>query len=98
MNMKKLLILFRYYDKNKYSSYCCSEHSSQFDLKPDQIIIMDPPLFNVIENLFNITQLLVDGTVEENMENIKLLVNVLNLDFSPCIIKGVISIFTVSFL
>jgi hypothetical protein len=93
--MKKLLILLRYYDQKKYNSYCCSEHSSQFDLKPDQIVIMDPPLHDVIENLMNITQLVVDGTVEQNMENIKLLMNVLNLDFSPCIIKGVITILSV---
>ena len=98
MKMKRLIILLRYYDQQKYVLFCCSEHASQLDEKQDLKKIMNPPLSTIIENLVNISQLIIDETTGNNTENIKQLLNILILDFSPCIIKRIIGVLLVIYL
>ena len=99
MKMKRLIILLRYYDQQKYVLFCCSEHASQLDEKQDLKKIMNPPLSTIIENLVNISQLIIDETTGNNTENIKQLLNILILDFSPCMmIKRIIVVLLVIYL
>ena len=97
--MKRLIIFLRYYDQQKYVLFCCSEHASQFDEKQDLKIIINPPLSTIIENLVNISQMIIDETTVNYTENIKQLVNMLILDFSPyMMMKRIIVVLLVIYL
>lgn len=95
MKIKQMIILLRFYDLKKFCSFCCADHAIQFDLKTDQIKIMEPPLNEVINYLMLITQLIIEDSAREHPENSTLLITVLNLDFSPCIVKGVFTVIIV---
>ena len=95
MELKNLIILLRFYDQNKFQLFCCVNHANQIDGKFDHIKIMDPPLNNIIEYLIKITKLVIDDSLHISPDNLTILVTILNLDFSPCIIKSIIEIMIV---
>ena len=54
MKIQKIVFVLRYYDKNKYTEYCCQTHASSFALEEgDCMKVMENPMYNTIEYLIS---------------------------------------------
>ena len=91
LNMNRLCIILRFYDKNKYTQMCCEKHLNVFK---DQFIgskkIMNPPMNKKLSYLKDIMDLII---VEQEPKNAVNLFKLLTLDLSPCLTKFIINIF-----
>ena len=91
LNMNRLCLILRFYDKNKYTEMCCEEHLNVFK---DQFIgskkIMNPPMNKKLSYLKNIMDLII---IEQEPKNAVNLFKLLTLDLSPCLTKFIINIF-----
>ena len=94
LNMSKICILLRFYDKNRYNKFCCSFHSNFFksnnnsnDIK-NKIEVMNPEMNDQIGKLFQIIQIYIDK-FESNEEEVNLF-KLLSLDLSPCLQKKIV--------
>ena len=85
LNMNRLCLILRFYDKNKYTEMCCEEHLNVFK---DQFIgskkIMNPPMNKKLSYLKNIMDLII---IEQEPKNAVNLFKLLTLDLSPCLTK-----------
>ena len=90
LNMSKICLLLRFYDKDRYSKYCCKRHAELFDdASPDNIL--NPDMDKKVGKLFEIIQLFVDNlSTEPETAN---LFKLLSLDLSPCLQKKIITVY-----
>ena len=90
LNMSKICLLLRFYDKDRYSKYCCKRHAELFDdVSSDNIL--NPDMNTKVGKLFEIIQLFVDNlSTEPETAN---LFKLLSLDLSPCLQKKIIVVY-----
>ena len=88
---KKICIILRYYDRNRYNKICCKYH---FDMYKKEFIgdinIMEPNLNEILINIQKIIDIIIS---KQNPENIICLFKLLMLDLSPCFIKLILKSF-----
>ena len=90
LNMSKICLLLRFYDKDRYSKYCCKKHAEFFD-DASSDNILNPDMNIKVEKLFEIIQLFVDNlSTESETAN---LFKLLSLDLSPCLQKKIIIVY-----
>ena len=90
-NISKISLLLRFYDEKRYEEYCCSRHASFF--KEDKLIkIMEPEMSKKVSKLFEIIQLFINTSNDNNMQNLNLF-KLLSLDLSPCLQKKIINVY-----
>ena len=91
INMNRICLILRFYDKSKYFEMCCEEHLNMFK---EEFIgskkIMNPTMNNRLSNIKNIIDLIIDAQEPSNAFSFfKLLI----LDLSPCLTKFILNIF-----
>ena len=95
ININRLCLILRFYDKNKYTEMCCEEHLNAF--KEDFIgsqKIMNPSMNVKLSSLNDIMNLIILELEPKNAVNLfKLLI----LDLSPCLTKFIINLFINAF-
>ena len=90
LNMSKICLLLRFYDKDRYTKYCCKRHADLFDNESPENIL-NPDMNIKVGKLFEIIQLFVDNlSTETETAN---LFKLLSLDLSPCLQKKVIIVY-----
>ena len=103
----KMTNIMLYYDKEKYTKFCCKAHSDFFIGEPNkERKIMEPELYEVLQPLEYMLKILFKKYIEETAlpsnANIELsktgkdilsLFSVLTLGVSPCLEKCIIKIF-----
>ena len=100
LNMSKICLLLRFYDKNRYNQFCCSFHSNFFksnnntDIK-NNIEVMNPEMNDKIGKLFKIIQIYIDK-LDSNEEEVNLF-QLLSLDLSPCLQKKIVETYITHF-
>ena len=95
INMSRLSLLLRFYDRKKYQEMCCEEHLNAF--KEEYIKnkkIMNPPLN---KKLAIMKDVLNDIIYFQEPENSFYLFKLLTLDLSPCLIKFILNVFKKAF-
>ena len=93
LNMSKICLLLRFYDKDRYIKYCCKKHANLFKICEDEnnINIMNPDMNTKIGKLFDTIQLYVNKLSNES-DTINLF-KLLSLDLSPCLQKKIIMVY-----
>ncbi len=91
VNINRLCLILRFYDKNKYKEMCCQEH---LDMIKDEYIgskkVMNPTMTKKLSYLRDIMLLIIDSQEPGNALS---LFKLLTLDLSPCLIKFILNIF-----
>ena len=91
INMNRICLILRFYDKNKYTEMCCSKHLKI--IKKEFVgsnKIMNPSMTRKLEPIKRI----MDVTIQElEAKNSFLLFKLLTLDLSPCLVKFILNIF-----
>ena len=97
MNMNRICLILRFYDKNKYSEMCCERHLSEIK---DKFIgnktIMNPTMETKLSDLREIFQIVISA--QNNANGIISLYKLLTLDLSPCLTKFILNIFSNSII
>ena len=92
LNMSKICLLLRFYDKDRYIKYCCKKHSNLFKYSEEEkeniSNIMDPDMNTKVGKLFETIQLYINKLSNEP-DTINLF-KLLSLDLSPCLQKKII--------
>ena len=93
LNMSKICLLLRFYDKDRYNKYCCKKHANLFKLSEEDNInnIMNPDMNTKVGKLFETIQLYVNQLSNE-ADTINLF-KLLALDLSPCLQKKIIIVY-----
>ena len=95
VQMNRICLILRFYDKNKYTEMCCEKHLSM--IKQEFIgskAIMNPPMNQKLSNLENILKVIIDS---QEPKNAIYLFKLLTLDLSPCLTKFILNIFINAF-
>ena len=95
IQMNRICLILRYYDKNKYTEMCCEKHLSM--IKEEFVgnkTIMNPPMNQKLSNLENILKVIIDS---QEPKNAIYLFKLLTLDLSPCLTKFILNIFINAF-
>ena len=91
INMNRICLILRFYDKNKYFEMCCEEHLNMFK---EEFVgskkIMNPTMNKRLSNIKNIMDLIIDA---QEPNNVFSLFKLLTLDLSPCLTKFILKIF-----
>ena len=90
MNINRICLILRFYDKNKYSEMCCEHHLSQ--LKEEYVgnkNIMNPTMQKKLSNLEKLLDLVI---LSIDPSNVISLFKLLTLDLSPCLTKFILNI------
>ena len=90
MNMNRICLILRFYDKNKYTEMCCEYHLSQ--IKEEYIgnkTIMNPTMEKKLSNLEKLLNLVIES---QDPANVISLFKLLTLDLSPCLTKFILNI------
>ena len=91
INMHRLSLLLRFYDREKYNKICCKEHLDMFKIEyMKNKNIMNPPLntkLSYVKNVLNDIIYFIEPS------NSFYLFKLLALDLSPCLIKFIVNIF-----
>ena len=95
VNINRLCLILRYYDRNKYKEMCCQHH---LDMVKEQYIgskkVMNPTINAKLSQLNDIMNLIIDSSQSNNaLAFFKLL----TLDLSPCLIIFILNIFIKAF-
>ena len=95
LNINRLCLILRYYDRNKYKEMCCQQH---LDMIKEQYIgskkVMNPTINAKLSQLNDIMNLIIDSSQSNNaLAFFKLL----TLDLSPCLIIFILNIFIKAF-
>ena len=95
-NIKKICLLLRLFDENRYNEYCCKKHAEIFNDFNDEennfdMNIMDPEMNVRLDELFKVIQIYVDKFCNE-IPTISLF-QLLYLDLSPCLQKKIINVY-----
>ena len=91
ININRLCLILRFYDRNKYYEICCEEHLNM--IKPEYVgskKIMNPNMLQKLSNLKNIMDLIIGS---QDPQNAISLFKLLTLDLSPCLVKFILNIF-----
>ena len=98
LDIKKICLLLRLFDEQRYNKYCCKKHHEIFKDNNDEdskyeedINIIEPNMDDRLKDLFQIIQLYVDELCDEE-QTINLL-QLLSLDLSPCLQKKIIQVY-----
>ena len=95
ININRLCLILRFYDRNKYTEMCCEEH---LNMIKDQYVgskkIMNPTMIQKLSNLKNIMDLIIESQEPKNAVS---LFKLLTLDLSPCLVKFILKIFINAF-
>ena len=95
LNMNRLCLILRFYDRNKYKEMCCQEH---LDIVKKEYIgspkVMNPNMNTKLSQLKDIMNLIIASS-ESN--NALAFFKLLTLDLSPCLILFIINIFIKAF-
>ena len=95
INMNKICLILRFYDKNKYTEVCCEKHLSM--IKAEYIgnkTIMNPTMSKKLSYLENILIAIINSQEPKNACS---LFKLLTLDLSPCLTLFIINIFIKAF-
>ena len=93
--MNKICLILRYFDRNKYTEFCCKKHLSMIkDVFIENKIIMNPSMNKKLSFLENI---LIDIISSQDPKNAYSLFKLLTLDLSPCLTLFIINMFFKSF-
>ena len=91
MNMNRICLILRYYDRNKYTEMCCQEH---LDSIKEEFIgsksVMNPPMNKKVQKIKDLMDNIISGTDPKNAIS---LFKLLTLDLSPCLIRFIINTF-----
>ena len=91
INMNRLCLILRFYDRNKYTEMCCKEHLES--IKEEFIgnnNVMNPPMNHILIGIKGVMDVIINGTEPKNAIS---LFKLLTLDLSPCLTKFIINIF-----
>ena len=91
ISMKKIAVLLRYYDRNRYNEICCEFHKNMYKKEFIQNMKIMEPTLN--ERLIHIQKIIDVFILSENPEKIITLYRLLMLDLSPCLMKFILKIF-----
>ena len=94
ISMKKICIILRYYDRDRYNEMCCQYHLKMY--KKEFIGNMKAMEPNLNQRLIHIQKILDVAILIQNPENIIPLFRLLLLDISPCFKKFILKIFITS--
>ena len=93
MNMNRICLILRFYDKNKYSEMCCEKHLLQIKEKYiGNMTVMNPTMEKKLSYLREILQLVI--TSLDSANNVISLYKLLTLDLSPCLTKFILNVFS----
>ena len=91
INMNRICLILRFYDRNKYSEICCKRHMSV--IKDEFIgnkVLMNPPMNQKLLSIQNILNVVISS---QEPEKAFLLFKLLTLDLSPCLTEFILNIF-----
>ena len=98
LSIKRICLLLRLFDEERYNKYCCKKHASVFKDNNDSkthdnadMEIMEPGMDVRLNEIFKIIQIYVDKLCEE--EHTTYLFQLLCLDLSPCLQKKIIKLY-----
>ena len=95
LNINRLCLILRFYDRNKYKEMCCQEH---LNLIKEKYIgskkVMNPTMTKKLSYLKNIMDLIIDS---QEPSNALAFFKLLTLDLSPCLTKFILNIFIKAF-
>ena len=95
LNINRLCLILRFYDRNKYTEMCCENHLNMIkDEYKGSNKVMNPPLNKKLSNLKNLMDSIIDSQEPESAIS---LFKLLTLDLSPCLVKFIINIFLKAF-
>ena len=96
VNMKRLSLILRFYDRNKYTEMCCSEH---LNIVKDEFkgvsTIMNPPMPKKLAHFENFMNVIIKNA--DCLSDLISLFKILTLDLSPCLTKFILKIFITTF-
>ena len=95
ININRLCLILRFYDRNKYTEMCCQEH---LNMIKDEFVgskkIMNPTMTQKLSNIKNLMDLIIESQEPKNAVS---LFKLLTLDLSPCLVKFILNIFINAF-
>ena len=98
ISIKRICLLLRIFDEERYNKYCCKKHANVFkdnnegETHDDEDMeIMNPEMDVILNELFKVIQIYVDKLCEE--EHTNYLFQLLSLDLSPCLQKKIINVY-----
>ena len=95
LNINRLCLILRFYDKNKYKEICCEEHLNMIKEEyAGSRKVMNPNMNKKLSKLKNIMDLIIDS---QEPSKALALFKLLTLDLSPCLIKFILNIFINAF-
>ena len=95
IQMNRICLILRYYDKNKYNEMCCEKHLSM--IKEEFVgnkTLMNPTMSKKLLNLENILNVII---ASQEPKKVISLFKLLTLDLSPCLTKFILNIFINAF-
>ena len=95
MNMNRICLILRFYDKNKYNEMCCEKHLSEIKEKYiGNKTIMNPTMETKLSDLKEVFQLVISA--QKTASGVISLYKLLTLDLSPCLTKFILNVFSYS--
>ena len=89
-NIKKICLLLRIFDSERYNHFCCKSHSEIFNIEENNKIL-EPEMNVRLKDLFNIIQIYINKFCDKE-ESINLF-KLLALDLSSCLQGKIIEIY-----
>jgi hypothetical protein len=95
VNMNRICLILRFYDKNKYTEMCCEHHLSMIkeEFKGSKNI-MNPPMNTKLAKIKDIMNVIINSIDPEKAFS---LFKLLTLDLSPCLAEFILNIFINAF-
>ena len=93
MNMNRICLILRFYDKNKFSEMCCEKHLAEIkDKYIGNKTIMNPTMETKLSDLKEVFQLIISA--QKTASGVISLYKLLTLDLSPCLTKFILNVFS----
>ena len=95
IQMNRICLILRFYDKNKYTEMCCEKHLSM--IKEEFVgskVLMNPTMDKKLKNLETILKIII---ASQEPKNVIALFKLLTLDLSPCLTQFILNIFINAF-
>ena len=91
LNMNRLCLILRFYDRNKYTQMCCKEHLATIKMEfMGSEAVMNPPMNQIVKTIKDSMDIIISGTDPKNAIS---LFKLLTLDLSPCLTRFIINTF-----
>ena len=90
-NLKRICLLIRFFDSERYSKYCCKKHFEIIDDEISDDKILEPDMKERTKELFLIIQLYINKYCDT--EDSVFLIKLLSFDISPCLQEKIIDIY-----